>query len=80
MAISSRSTTEKKRDPTLENKTEWSIARALKRPIFVIQKAAAPKKWAEFRQRPIGYIRRSLAMLCDVWRRRATVIKIKRTN
>ena len=42
----------------------------LKSAIFVIQKAAAPKNGVEFRQRPIGDIRRSLATSHDVWRRR----------
>ena len=39
-------------------------------PIFVVQKATAPKNGAEFRQGSIGTIRSSLATSYDVWRRR----------
>ena len=45
------------------------IGRLLRSSIFVIQKAAAPKNGEEFRQRPIGDVRRSLATSHDVWRR-----------
>ena len=45
----------------------------LKLSIFVVQEAAAPKNEVEFRQRPIGDIRRSLATLYDVWRRRSKI-------
>ena len=47
------------------------ILGALKSPIFVVQKAAAPKFGVEFRQGSNDTIRSSLAMLCDVSRRRA---------
>ena len=36
-------------------KTEW-LGRLLKSPIFVVQKAAAPKNGVEFRQRSIGVV------------------------
>ena len=46
---------------------------AIKSSIFVVQKAAAPKNGVEFRQRPIGDIRRSLATSHVVWRRRPKI-------
>ena len=51
---------------------EVEIKEALKSSIFVVQKAAAQIYGEEFRQGSIGGIRSSLAMLHDVWRRRAT--------
>ena len=51
---------------------EVEIKEALKSSIFVVQKAAAQIYGVEFRQGSIGGIRSSLAMLHDVWRRRAT--------
>ena len=51
---------------------EVDIKEALKSSIFIVQKAAAPKSGAEFRQGSIGTIRSSLATSCDVARRRAT--------
>ena len=56
---------------------EVNVKAALKSSIFVVQKAAAPKNGVEFPHRPIGDIRRSLAMLYSVWRRRATSLKNK---
>ena len=43
----------------------------LKSPIFVVQKAAAPKNGVEFRHKSIGANRSSLATLYDDVRRRA---------
>ena len=40
-----------------QNKTERSIAQALKWSIFVVQKSAAPKNVVEFCQRSIGAVR-----------------------
>ena len=51
---------------------EVEIKEALKSSFFVVQKAAAQIYGVEFRQGSIGGIRSSLAMLHDVWRRRAT--------
>ena len=51
---------------------ELNVDEVLKSPIFVVQKAAAPKSGAEFRQGSIGAIRSSLATSYDAWRRRAT--------
>ena len=51
---------------------ELNVEEALKSPIFVIQKAAAPKIGVEFRQGSNGTIRSSLATSHDVVRRRAT--------
>ena len=48
----------------------------LKSPIFVIQKADAPKNGIEFCQKSIGALRCSLATSCDEWRRRATSMKL----
>ena len=48
----------------------------LKSPIFVIQKAAAPKNGVEFCQNPICAVRCSLAMSCDDWQRRATSMRL----
>ena len=45
----------------------------LKSSILVVQEAAAPKNGVEFRQRPIGDIRRSLATSCGIWRRRPKI-------
>ena len=47
------------------------LGRLLKSPIFVVQKAAAPKNGVEFRHKSIGAIRSSLATLYDDVRRRA---------
>ena len=44
---------------------ELNIEEALKSPIFVVQKAAAPKTGVEFRQGSIGTIRSSLATSYD---------------
>ena len=46
------------------------LGRLLKSPIFVIQKAAAPKNGAEFNQKSIGVIRYCLATSYDDVRRR----------
>ena len=46
------------------------LKEALKSSFFVVQKGAAPKNGAEFRQRPNGTIRSSLATSYNVWRRR----------
>ena len=48
-------------------------------PIFVIQKAAAPKNGVEFCQNPICAVRSSLAMSCDDWQRRATSMRLTGT-
>ena len=48
---------------------EVEVKEALKSPIFVVQKAAAPKFGIEFRQGSNGTIWSSLATLCDVLRR-----------
>ena len=56
---------------------EVNVTETVKPSIFVVQRAAAPKNGVEFRQRPIGAIRRSLATSYDVWRRRATSPKNK---
>ena len=50
---------------------ELNVEEVLKSSIFVVQKAAAPKNGVEFRQGSIGTIRSSLAMSCDLARRRA---------
>ena len=50
---------------------ELNVEEVLKLPIFVVQKAAAPKNGVEFRQGSNGTIRSSLAMSFDVPRRRA---------
>ena len=50
---------------------ELNVEEVLKSPIFVVQKAAAPKNGVEFRQGSNDTIRSSLAMSCDVPRRRA---------
>ena len=55
-----------------KNKTEGSIARALKWSIFIIQKQALHKNGVEFRQQFNGAIFTSLATLYDDVRRRAT--------
>ena len=58
-----------------QNKTKVEsdqLGRLLKSPIFVAQKAAAPKNGVEFRQKFIGFIRFSLATLYDDVRCRAT--------
>ena len=52
----------------------------LKSPIFVIQKAAAPKNGVEFCQNPICAVRCSLAMSCDDWQRRATSMRLTGTG
>ena len=53
---------------------ELNVEEALKSSIFVAQKAAAPKNGVEFCQRPIiGDIRRSLAKLYNVLRRRSKI-------
>ena len=44
---------------------EVDVEEALKSSIFIVQKAAAPKSGAEFRQGSIGTIRSSLATSCD---------------
>ena len=49
-------------------------------PIFVIQKAAAPKNGVEFCQNPICAVRCSLAMSCDDWQRRATSMRLTGTG
>ena len=49
------------------------LGRLLKSPIFVIQKAAAPKNGAEFCQKSIGADRCSLARLYDDWQRQPDV-------
>ena len=49
----------------------WHGHVVLKSPIFVVQKATAPKNGVEFCQGSIGTIRISLATSYDVWRRRA---------
>ena len=49
-------------------------------PIFVIQKAAAPKNGVEFCQNPICAVRSSLAMSCDDWQRRATSMRLTGTG
>ena len=49
---------------------ELDIEEALKSPIFVVQKAAAPKNGVEFCQKSIGVIRCSQATSCDDVRRR----------
>ena len=49
---------------------EGNMKKALKSPIFVVQKAAAPKIRVEFCQGSNGTIRSSLATLYDVSRRR----------
>ena len=51
---------------------ELNVEEVLKLPIFVVQKAAAPKNGVEFCQGSNGTIRSSLATSCDVSRRRAT--------
>ena len=51
---------------------EVDVTEALKLSIFVVQRAAAPKKGVDFCQRPIGAIKSSLATSHDVWQRRAT--------
>ena len=56
--------------PELVLVKELNIEEALKSPIFVVQKPAAPKNGVEFRQGSIGTIRSSLATSYDVWRRR----------
>ena len=48
-----------------KNKTEWSIARALKWSIFIIQKLALHKNGVEFRQQFIGAIRTGLTTPYD---------------
>ena len=50
---------------------ELNVEEVLKSPIFVVQKAAAPKNGVEFCQGSNGTIRSSLATSCDVSRRRA---------
>ena len=45
---------------------EVNIKEALKSPIFVVQKPAAPKNDVEFRQGSNGTLRSSLATLYDV--------------
>ena len=50
---------------------ELNVEEVLKSPIFVVQKAAAPKTGVEFRQGSIGTIRSSLATSHDASRRRA---------
>ena len=54
---------------------ELNVKEVLKSPIFVAQKAAAPKTGVEFRQGSIGAIRSSLATSYEVWRRRAALQK-----
>ena len=44
---------------------ELKVEEVLKSPIFVVQKAAAPKNGVEFRQGSIGTIRSSLATSYD---------------
>ena len=44
---------------------ELNVEEILKSPIFVVQKAAAPKNGVEFRQGSNGSIRSSLATSCD---------------
>ena len=56
---------------------EVDVTEDLEPLIFVVQMAAAPKIGVEFRQRPIGAIRCSLATSYDVWRRHATSPKNK---
>ena len=56
---------------------ELNVEEVLKSPIFVVQKAAAPKTGVEFCQGSIGAIRSSLATSYDVWRRRAASQKNK---
>ena len=56
----------------LKNKTEWSIARALKWSIFIVQKLALHKNGVEFRQQSNGDICTSHATPYDDVRRRAT--------
>ena len=51
------------------------ISQLLKSPIFVVQKAAAPKNGVEFRQKSIGLIRCSLATSYNDVRHRATLLK-----
>ena len=46
---------------------ELNVEEVQKSPIFVVQKAAAPKNGVEFRQRPIDDIRCSLATLYGFW-------------
>ena len=53
-------------------KTEWSIARALKWSIFIVQKLALHKNGVEFRQQFNGAICTSLATPYDDVRRHAT--------
>ena len=48
---------------------ELNVEEVLKSPIFVVQKAAAPKNGVEFRQGSNGTIRSRLATPCDVSRR-----------
>ena len=53
----------------IENKTEWSIARALKWSIFIAQRLTLHKNGVEFCQQFNGAIRTSLTALYDDVRR-----------
>ena len=61
--------------PFKSNKTEWSIARALKWSILILQSLALHKIGVEFYQQVNGDIRTSLTAPYDDVRHRATLLK-----
>ena len=52
----------------------------IKLPIFVTQRAAAPKKWVEFRQKSILAFRCSLATSYNDWPHRVMTMKLTGTD
>ena len=62
-----------------KNNTEWSIARALKWLIFIVQKLALHKNGVEFRQQFNGVIRTNLTATYNNVQHRAMLPKNRNT-
>ena len=56
------------------------LGQLLKSSIFVVQKAAAPKNWVEFRQKSTKVVRCSLPISYHNWRRRVMSLKLTGTD